>query len=35
MDDLRARDDKSTKEIKYLKERLRLFEGTAASGFYT
>jgi len=33
MDDLRGKDFKSLQEIKYLRERLRLFEGTSASGF--
>lgn len=33
MDDLRNRDEKNTKEVKYLKDRLKLFEGTSASGF--
>jgi hypothetical protein len=33
LDDLRNKDDKSTNEIKYLRERLKLFEGTSASGF--
>jgi len=33
MDDLRTRDDRNTRELKYLKDRLKLFEGTSASGF--
>ena len=33
MDDLRGKDFKNQMEIKYLRERLRLFEGTSASGF--
>lgn len=27
------KDDKNQKEINYLKERLRMFDGTSASGF--
>ena len=27
------RDDKSTKEINYMKDRLKIFEGSSASGF--
>jgi len=33
MDDLRARDDRNTRELKQLKDRLKMFEGTSASGF--
>lgn len=33
MDDLRIKEDRSEKELKMLKERLRMFEGTSASGF--
>ncbi len=33
MDGLKTKDDKNTNEIKYMKERLRYFEGTSASGF--
>ncbi|CDW74066.1 serine threonine-protein kinase nek10 [Stylonychia lemnae] len=33
MDDLRIKDDKNTRELKYLKERVKMFEGTSASGF--
>ena len=33
MDDLRNRDNKNHLEVKYLKDRLKLFEGTSASGF--
>ena len=33
MDDLRVKDFKSQQEVKYLRERLRIFEGTQASGF--
>jgi hypothetical protein len=33
LDELRGKDFKSQQEIKYLRERLRLFEGTQVSGF--
>ena len=33
LDDLRTKEEKSTYEIKFLKDRLKLFEGTSASGF--
>jgi hypothetical protein len=33
MDDLRTREGKNARELKYLKDRLRVFEGTSASGF--
>jgi hypothetical protein len=33
MDDLRNKDDRNTKEIKYLKDRLKMFDNTSASGF--
>jgi len=33
IDDLRGKEFKNQQEIKYLRERLRLFEGTSASGF--
>ncbi|TNV84312.1 hypothetical protein FGO68_gene13259 [Halteria grandinella] len=33
MDELRVRDGKAQNELKYLKERLKMFEGTSASGF--
>jgi hypothetical protein len=33
LDALRDKDAKSKEEIKFLRERLRLFEGTQASGF--
>lgn len=33
MDDLRNKDERNARELKYLKEKLKLFEGTSASGF--
>ena len=33
LDSLRTKDDKSTLEIKWLKDKLKVFDGTSASGF--
>ena len=33
IDELRTKDYKYQQELRYLKERLKMFEGTSASGF--